>query len=826
MRFRLRVEARTRARAWFGLAIVIGLTSGVALAAAAGARRTETAYPRFRDAAEQEDIFLAAAAPSGQFDVADNPVLAAVDQLPAVTRTAALAQMATAPGRTLAEAEANFGFGSLSLLDGAGYAMSRPNLVAGRMPDPDRVDEGVVNPRYADQFGVGVGSRLPIVVVDSAAADASFSTGTPYTGSVDHETITVTGIVRFARDVVPTTVNDENAILYTTPAFYAKYPAALINYIRVLRLRPGADVERFRQQVTRVAGEQGVPPAGVYISAEVDRSDTIARAVRPQVLALAAVALVLALAVFLVTGQALSRQVFTDATDSPLLGAVGMTERQRFRLAITRVAIVSFTGAVLAVAVAIALSPLFPVGIARQAEPSPGLDVDVAMLLAGFAVVLVAFLVRGAFPAWRGAAARPGNLGVAEPSIGRPSRVTELLARAGVRPARVEGVRMAFEPGRGRTAVPVRSALVTTTIALTAVVAVLIFTVSLDRLVTTPERYGWNWTFATGFGFDPTPSEMTDHIAGDPGVEAVAGGNIAPMSVGGRTITVVAFDPVKGHVDPVILEGRAPRGDAEIALGTRSLRATGHQIGDRVRVRIGDHTGRVRIVGRAVFPRIGQGSFTPTDLGDGAATTLATARRLGLETADPDDPAAKYSIYFYRVAPDASPAAVALRLNHQLAGLIEECPGRGCVNGPQQPGDIAAYTRIRGTSVTLVALLTLIALGALAHSLVTSVRRRRRDLALLKTLGFVGRDVSMTARWQGLALTGTALIIAVPAGILVGRWGWQFFAERIGVAGDARIPVVVLAIAVPLTLGVAALVATIPARLARRTRPAAVLRDA
>ena len=52
---------------------------------------------------------------------------------------------------------------------------------------------------------------------------------------------------------------------------------------------------------------------------------------------------------------------------------------------------------------------------------------------------------------------------------------------------------MAFEPGRGRTAVPVRSALAGTTVAVAAVVAALVFGTSLIALVGTPHRYGQNW---------------------------------------------------------------------------------------------------------------------------------------------------------------------------------------------------------------------------------------------------------------------------------------------------------------------------------------------
>jgi hypothetical protein len=42
----LRAELRLRWRALTGLALLLGLIGGVALTAAAGARRTETAFPR------------------------------------------------------------------------------------------------------------------------------------------------------------------------------------------------------------------------------------------------------------------------------------------------------------------------------------------------------------------------------------------------------------------------------------------------------------------------------------------------------------------------------------------------------------------------------------------------------------------------------------------------------------------------------------------------------------------------------------------------------------------------------------------------------------
>ena len=97
----------------------------------------------------------------------------------------------------------------------------------------------------------------------------------------------------------------------------------------------------------------------------------------------------------------------------------------------------------------------------------------------------------------------------------RPSRVAAALGRTRAAPAPVLGVRMAFEPGRGRTALPVRSALVVSALAVGVVVAVLTFAAGLDRLISTPERYGWGWTGSVGFGFDPIPASVTTALVAD-----------------------------------------------------------------------------------------------------------------------------------------------------------------------------------------------------------------------------------------------------------------------------------------------------------------------
>ena len=52
-------------------------------------------------------------------------------------------------------------------------------------------------------------------------------------------------------------------------------------------------------------------------------------------------------------------------------------------LSLARLALVTAAGAALAMVIAIAASPLMPIGAARLAEPHPGTDVNLAVLGAG-----------------------------------------------------------------------------------------------------------------------------------------------------------------------------------------------------------------------------------------------------------------------------------------------------------------------------------------------------------------------------------------------------------------------------------------------------------
>jgi ABC-type lipoprotein release transport system permease subunit len=118
---------------------------------------------------------------------------------------------------------------------------------------------------------------------------------------------------------------------------------------------------------------------------------------------------------------------------------------------------------------------------------------------------------------------------------------------------------------------------------------------------------------------------------------------------------------------------------------------------------------------------------------------------------------------------------------------------------------------------------TLLATGTVAHTLVTSVRRRRRELAILKTVGFVTRQVRATVAWQATAIAGASLAIGLPLGIAAGRLAWIFFANQVAIEPLPVISPLVL-LAIPAIIVLANAVAAFPARAAAHTQPATVLR--
>jgi ABC-type antimicrobial peptide transport system permease subunit len=818
----LRADLRRKWRALLSLALLLGLAGGVVLTAAAGARRTDTAYPRLLTWANASQVDVVPGGPSAAFFAA----LARQPQVAAMSSAIEYNVGLPVPG-----AELDTHLEALASPDDTvGVSVDRVKITQGAMFSPGAAGEAVIDSQLAAMAHLRPGSTLWLF-------------GIPYDsqGNVDlaHKfplTFTVTGIAAFDDQVVPATVSNAQPRVLLTPAFSRTKAAGMIVYLPEagLRLRAGTDEASFAARVRQLAGRYPQTTTGfTYVVNLADEVVATQRAIRPQAAALAVFGGLAGLICLAVIAQLLARQLALDSAEFPVLRSVGMTRRSLLALALARLAVVTIAGAVLAVAVAVAASPLMPIGSARVAEPDPGVEVNAAILAAGFAVIAVVPLALLARPAWRTVSHALEPLGVAEPAAGRTRRSlpTAVLTPAGLVTSGV-GMRMAFEPGRGRTAVPVRSALAGTVIALTALVAAVVFGASLAGLVGTPGRYGQNWDASLNIGFAGISGPFGARLLStQPAITGYAAGSSGQVTIDGTIVPAIGIDQQHGDGYLTLLAGRSPASPGEIALGAQTLRALHRQIGQSVQVAVTLASGSggpgtphpMRIVGTAVFPDFGLPGLTDTDLGNGALIATSLLSEKNMPATGCGGHVTCYNLFLLRYRPGTDLAAADTRLLNatQQAG----CPISSCtVMTDQRPGDIKNYAAIRETPLALAAALAVLAVGTLAHVLLTGVRRRRHDLALLKTLGFTRFQVQGVVAWQGTALAAAALAAGIPLGIIAGRLAWAVFANAAGVASQATVDLPLVLLAIPVTLLLANVIAAWPGWTAARLRPATVLR--
>ena len=162
-------------------------------------------------------------------------------------------------------------------------------------------------------------------------------------------------------------------------------------------------------------------------------------------------------------------------------------------------------GSALAFGVAVGLSPLAPLGPVRPVYPDPGIAVDWTVLGIGFAVFVGGLEAAAVATAWRAAPSR--KIRIQNATTGGSSIVRGALS-AGVSVAGAVGMRFALEPGRGRTAVPVRSTLMGTALAVTLLVGTFTFASGLHTLISRPALYGWNWTYLLNSSNDVPPQAI------------------------------------------------------------------------------------------------------------------------------------------------------------------------------------------------------------------------------------------------------------------------------------------------------------------------------
>src|SRR4029079_1962236 len=175
--------------------------------------------------------------------------------------------------------------------------------------------------------------------------------------------------------------------VHMTTAFTDQYGADLARSdILYVRLRPGVSDNEF------LRAAQALDPSAtlnVY-SVGSDNANNASRAMHFQAIGLGLLAALVGVSIAFALGQAFARQAFVALDDDVrTLRALGMGTAQFAALGAWRAATTAVAGAVVAAVVAIALSPIWPLGLAGKAEPDPGIAVDGTVLLVGSAILVV-----------------------------------------------------------------------------------------------------------------------------------------------------------------------------------------------------------------------------------------------------------------------------------------------------------------------------------------------------------------------------------------------------------------------------------------------------
>ncbi|MDQ1519273.1 MAG: putative transport system permease protein [Actinomycetota bacterium] len=818
---RVRTEFRTTWRSWIVLALIIGAGAGVSMTLIGAARRTSGLYGEFSRRQLASDVVVAGASqfgPNLQFVGGVN--LGVVEQLPAIDRSArAFATLLftgkTNDGRAFGPSDI---FPVASQDDRLGRTTDAWKMLDGRRANANKATESVASFELARRLHLHVGSTLDIHFYQRKtfpAVAAQLITDFPARlagrkGRISFEQladgprlkIKVVGIEASPAEFPPLLL-DIAPVLHLTPAFFNQYSDNLVgNPVSFIRLKDPGGIESFKLQIERLA--HGEPVS--FISTRTLQFSKVQRAITVETIALSIIGALVGLTFVVVIGQALSRLTFVEAPEYDTLSALGMSPRQLLAVTLLRCLSIGVVGAAIGCVAAVSLSQTALLALAKKAQLHGAAYADGVVLALGVLVIVLvaiaaalvssAMVLHGAVRRWVERRARTSGTGLAHTT-----------GRVALPPATAVGLRFALRREPGAAGVPIWTTVVGATVTAALLVGTWVFTASLTRVTDTPHLYGWNWDLRIGAPALPdVGGVVVPALRDDRAVAGLAAGTVTQVRLNGHSVDLLGMQKIEGTVTPTMVAGRAPQGRSEIVLGARTMRLLGVGVGDRVQVSLGDVTSTLTVVGRAVFPEFGDAG----QLGTGGFVTLGALDRL--------IPGVPRNIFFIKFRAGTDLAAERARLSAALEPLPHRVEG--------WPTDLESIERVSALPKLFSGVLASLAIVLLLHTLLTSVRRRRRELAVLEAIGFVRRQVRTSILMHAVALVVVALLIGIPAGVIAGRLMWKLFETELGLVSSAVIPLGLVSVAIVVAIGLAATVAVAPAFWATRRRPAAPLRAA
>jgi len=826
-RYRFRATFARRWPGYLAVVLLLGLLGGLSMAAVAGARQTESSFAQFYAGTNPSNL-------SGGIAVFNPSAGAAFDSGYSASRVAKLAHLPFVQNVGL---DVGLNMGPLTLkgepvpssagvgvdgsLDGEYFTQDRVIVREGRLPDPAQPDEFAVDSATAALEGLHLGELVTMGIYSNReiADDPNITArSAPKPYRTLRMRLVGVGAIE-ASSAVEDDVDAQNgSVVLITPALTRQFATCCSSSTSAyLRLDGGS----------RSAAAVKTEIANAFPGLPVDftaSSGTVAKAERsitPEALALGAFGIIAALALLVIAEQVISRQLRLNADDLAIMRALGADPSTTVSDGLAGVLVAITAGGLLAVLVALGLSPLAPIGPVRP-YLSIGIHADWSVLAVGLASLIV---VLGAVALAIASREAPHRVAERGERRQRGTGAAGALSAAGLPASVVAGVRFALEPGGGRRSVPVRAAILGAVLAVLVVSAATVFSSSLSSLVSHPALYGWNWNYEINGGdalgdIANNHGQATRLLDNDPLVASFTGVYFSTLSVDGVQTAVMGATP-NAPIGPPVLIGHGLQAANQVVLGSETLARLHKHVGDTVTVRAATGPKTVlRIVGTATLPAIGIGGGLHLEIGSGAVVPYklipAFSRNIFNVTPGPN-------AILVRDRAGANPAA-ARRSLERIGRTLQIGFNGGAVDGVERPAEIINYRSLGATPEILGGVLAAGATIALGLTLLASVRRRRRDLALLKTLGFTQGQLATTIACQSLVAVGLGTVVGLPLGVVFGRVLWNLFAGQVHVVPQPTVSALSVVLVAVGALVLACVVAAIPARLASRTETVVLLR--
>jgi FtsX-like permease family len=799
----LRLELRRR---WVSLAVLgllVAVATATVLTASAGARRGQSAFDRLWAQTLPATVTVLPNQPGFDWTkIQALPEVAALSKFPVVSDYVAACCQAAQVGFPVADTA-------------FGTTLERPVMLQGRLYRADRTDEIVATPQFMSVYHKHLGDSVTLLLATPQQANDQIDTSTEQPRG-PRVRARIVGVGRNVFGAVTVDGPGASGGIMVSSALLAHYYANLMgtngqSYINALvRLRGGsADIAKFRADLARVTGRSDID---VWDNREFFGGPVL-RITSYEAACLLAFALAALVAAIFLIGQAVARYTSATVADLQILQAVGMTSRQAVASAAAAPFLAAVGGATLGVAAAIVASRWMPIGAAQYTEPHPGISADWQILGPGW--ILAPVLVGAG-----SAAAAAVALGARRrQATSRRSGVAAAAATAGLPVSLVVGCRFALEPGRGRSAVPVRPALLGAVVGVLGVLAAFTFSAGVSDAAANPARFGQTWQLGTFMGlsgqdFSPAASQVLQTVARDRDVTGVDDARIGGAQAGQVSVESYTYAPVGGKKIAVVLTGgHMPAAADEIVLAPTTAKELRVGTGGTVRLAGGGAPQAMKVSGIGFVP-----SGPHNGYNEGAWLTPAGYGRIFHGS----HYAFKFHLAVVSLRPGADVAAAARRLTAE-AGKVKGGQAFPFTPQPSLP-QVQVLRDVSVLPLALSAFLGLLAVAAVGYALSIAVRRRRHELAVLRALGLIRRQSRLVIATQATLLTVIGLAFGVPLGVALGRTLWRAATSMLPLAYHTPAALWALILIAPLALMVANLLAGWPGQRAARLNTGQILR--